>query len=137
MDYYRKQLKENKIVNKKLLSKFEGYLSSIDFPETEISKNVFNAAFFINIYLTKDEIISAVKGYQEIHKFTDFFLKEADIWRKDVWEIIKKRQDVKFFILTKRPERVINCLPSWWNDGLDNAFSNVTRENQKRADENT
>ena len=60
MDYYRKQLKENKIVNKKLLSKFEGYLSSIDFSETEISKNVFNAAFYINIYLTKDEIISAV-----------------------------------------------------------------------------
>ena len=53
MDYYRQQLKENKIVNKKLLSKFEEYLSSIGFPEREISKNVFNAAFYINIYLTK------------------------------------------------------------------------------------
>lgn len=86
MDYYRKQLKENKIVNKKLLSKFEGYLSSIDFPEMEISKNVFNAAFYINIYLTKDEIISAVKGYKEIHKFTDCFLKEA------TWSLLKDLQ---------------------------------------------
>ena len=86
MDYYRQQLKENKIVNKKLLSKFEEYLSSIGFPEREISKNVFNAAFYINIYLTKDEIISAVKGYQEIHKFTDFFLKEA------TWSLLKDLQ---------------------------------------------
>lgn len=66
---------------------------------------------------------------------SDFFLEEADPYRKEVFEIIKKRQDVKFFILTKRPERVKDNLPTWWKDGLENVFFNVTAENQKRADE--
>lgn len=66
---------------------------------------------------------------------SDFFLEEADEWRKEAWEIIRKRQDVKFFVLTKRPERVEKCLPDWWNDGLENVFFNVTCENQNRADE--
>ncbi len=66
---------------------------------------------------------------------SDFFLPEADIWRDDAWQIIKKRQDVVFFLLTKRPERVAQCLPSDWNDGWENVFFNVTCENQKRADE--
>ncbi len=66
---------------------------------------------------------------------SDFFLEEADSYRNEVWEIIKKRQDVKFFILTKRPERVKDNLPSWWGEGLENVIFNVTTENQKRADE--
>ena len=35
---------------------------------------------------------------------SDFFLEEADIWRDEVWAIIKQRPDVGFFLLTKRPE---------------------------------
>lgn len=66
---------------------------------------------------------------------SDFFLPEADIWRDDAWQIIKKRPDVVFFLLTKRPERVARCLPPDWNDGWENVFFNVTCENQKRADE--
>ncbi len=66
---------------------------------------------------------------------SDFFLEEADKWRDEAWEIIRQRSDVIFFILTKRPQRVKECLPSWWNDGLENVFFNVTCENQKRADE--
>ena len=30
---------------------------------------------------------------------SDFFLEEADEWRKEVWEIIRQRSDVIFFIL--------------------------------------
>ena len=66
---------------------------------------------------------------------SDFFLEEADDWRDDAWEIMRKRCDVKFFLLTKRPERVHKCLPKGWNDGWDNIFFNVTCENQRRADE--
>ena len=66
---------------------------------------------------------------------SDFFLSEADKWRDESWEIIRKRPDVIFFILTKRPERVKDNLPPWWGDGLENVFFNVTCENQKRADE--
>lgn len=66
---------------------------------------------------------------------SDFFLEEADAWRGDAWEIIRQRSDVKFFLLTKRPERVEKCLPENWGNGWENVFFNVTCENQRRADE--
>lgn len=66
---------------------------------------------------------------------SDFFLEDADAWRDEAWSIIKNRPDVKFFLLTKRPERVKKCLPTDWGDGWDNVMFNVTCENQKRADE--
>lgn len=66
---------------------------------------------------------------------SDFFLKEADQWRDKAWEMMKARSDVKFFILTKRPERVRECLPKNWGDGWDNIFFNVTTENQEMADQ--
>lgn len=66
---------------------------------------------------------------------SDFFLKEADEWRQEAWNIIQQRPDVVFYLLTKRPERVAECLPSNWGDGWENVFFNVTTENQKRADE--
>ena len=66
---------------------------------------------------------------------SDFFLEEADEWRDEAWDIMKKRSDVKFFLLTKRPERVKHCLPYDWGDGWENIFFNVTCENQRRADE--
>ena len=66
---------------------------------------------------------------------SDFFLEEADCWRYEAWQMMKIRSDVKFFLLTKRPERVEKCLPNNWGDGWENIFFNVTCENQKRADE--
>lgn len=66
---------------------------------------------------------------------SDFFIKEADPWRDEAWNIIKARSDVKFFLLTKRPERVLSCLLDDWGDGWENVFFNVTCENQRRADE--
>ncbi len=66
---------------------------------------------------------------------SDFFIKEADSWREEAWNIIRKRKDVIFFILTKRAERIESCLPKDWEEGWENVFLNVTAENQKRADE--
>ena len=66
---------------------------------------------------------------------SDFFLEEADAWRDEAWQIMWQRRDVKFFLLTKRPERVAEHLPYNWGDGWDNIFFNVTAENQRRADE--
>jgi protein gp37 len=66
---------------------------------------------------------------------SDFFLEEADEWRGEAWEIMRQRPDVKFFLLTKRPERVKECLPKDWGDGWDHIMFNVTCENQRRADE--
>lgn len=66
---------------------------------------------------------------------SDFFLEVADEWRAEAWEIMRIRSDVKFFLLTKRPQRVRECLPFNWGSGWENIFFNVTCENQKRADE--
>ena len=66
---------------------------------------------------------------------SDFFLEEADVWRDEAWDIMRTRSDVKFFLLTKRPQRVERCLPHDWGDGWENIFFNVTCENQKRTDE--
>ncbi len=66
---------------------------------------------------------------------SDFFLKEADDWRNEAWEIMRTRSDVIFLLLTKRPERIPECLPADWGDGWENIFLNVSCENQERADE--
>ena len=66
---------------------------------------------------------------------SDFFLEQADQWRDEAWEMMRQRRDVLFFLLTKRPQRVFNCLPQDWGDGWENIFFNVTCENQKRAEQ--
>ncbi|MBO6046181.1 MAG: DUF5131 family protein [Erysipelotrichaceae bacterium] len=66
---------------------------------------------------------------------SDFCLKEADKWRNDAWSFVSRRRDVIFYILTKRAERLAECLPDNWGDGYENVILNVTIENQKRADE--
>lgn len=66
---------------------------------------------------------------------SDFLVEQADPWRAEAWDIIRARPDVRFFILTKRPERLAACLPPDWGDGWENVMLNVTCENQRRADE--
>lgn len=65
---------------------------------------------------------------------TDFFLPEADEWRKDAWSIIKQRTDIDFLILTKRIDRFNVSLPSDWGDGYDNVNIGCTIEDQALAD---
>lgn len=65
---------------------------------------------------------------------TDFFLPEADEWRKDAWKIIKERQDIDFLILTKRIDRFMVSLPKDWGDGYNNVFIGCTVENQEMVD---
>lgn len=66
---------------------------------------------------------------------SDFFLDLADEWRPQAWEMIRERSDVMFTIITKRIDRVRDCLPEGWGDGWDNVRIFVTMENQRRADE--
>jgi len=66
---------------------------------------------------------------------SDFLLQEADEWRPDAWAMIKQHNDCNFFFLTKRPERLTECVPEDWGDGYDNVEIGVSCENQQRADE--
>ena len=65
---------------------------------------------------------------------TDFLIEEADIWRNDVWKMIKERNDSMFLFLTKRIERFTQCIPSDWEDGYDNVIVCCTVENQENVD---
>ena len=66
---------------------------------------------------------------------SDFFIEEADEWRAEAWEMIKRRSDVKFLIPTKRINRFNDCIPDDWGDGYDNVAIAVSCENQEKADE--
>lgn len=67
--------------------------------------------------------------------WSDFFIEEADEWRDEAWEIIKAHPNHIWQILTKRPERIAECLPPDWGNGYPNVWMGVSAENQKRADE--
>lgn len=64
---------------------------------------------------------------------SDFFVEEADAWRKDVLAMVKERSDCNFICLTKRPERIRECIPDLKDYKNLNIF--CTCENQKRFDE--
>ena len=66
---------------------------------------------------------------------SDFFIEEADEWRTDAWKMIKERSDCTFIFITKRIDRIYDCIPSDWGEGYDNVHIGCTVENQKRADE--
>ena len=74
-------------------------------------------------------------GYVYLCMTSDFFIEEADEWRKEIWRMIKQRQDLNFFIITKRIERFNVSLPDDWKDGYDNVTICSTCENQKTTDE--
>ena len=77
-----------------------------------------------------------ISGYETVYTcFTsDFFLEDADEWRVEAWEMIRKRSDLHFFIITKRIHRFQVSLPDDWGDGYDNVTICCTVENQDRAD---
>lgn len=66
---------------------------------------------------------------------SDFFIAEADAWRSDIWQMIKERNKVHFYIITKRIERFMECIPNDWGSGYSNVTICATCENQEMADE--
>ena len=65
---------------------------------------------------------------------SDFFHAEADGWRDEAWAMMRERSDCDFFMITKRPERIADHLPSDWGEGWDHVTIAVTCENQWAAD---
>jgi protein gp37 len=66
---------------------------------------------------------------------TDFFHEAIDSYRNEAWDIIRKCPQHTFQILTKRPERIIECLPEDWGNGWDNVWLGTSVGSQKAADE--
>ncbi|MBE5780847.1 MAG: DUF5131 family protein [Clostridiales bacterium] len=65
---------------------------------------------------------------------TDFFLQEADDWRKEAWRIMYLRPDVVFTIVTKRPHRFYESLPKDYGPGYSHIHFYCTVEDQSAAE---
>jgi protein gp37 len=63
--------------------------------------------------------------------WSDFFHQSADQWRADAWDVIRRTPWHRWQILTKRPERILSCLPDDWGDGWDNVWLGTTVENNQ------
>lgn len=64
---------------------------------------------------------------------SDFFHKDADGWRPQAWDMIRERSDCRFFMITKRPERIADNLPHDWGKGWEHVSIAVTCENMAMA----
>lgn len=86
---------------------------------------------------TINKVLKEAKPGQKIFtcSWSDFFIEEADQWREWAWDIIRSRPDIKWQILTKRPERILKCLPADWEEGWDNVWIGVSAEAEKEATE--
>jgi protein gp37 len=62
---------------------------------------------------------------------SDFFLEEADAWRAEAWDVIRKTPNVIYQIQTKRTERIAAHLPPDWGSGYPNVWLGASVE-QKR-----
>lgn len=62
--------------------------------------------------------------------WSDFFHADADEWRDEAWDIIRRTPHLTYQILTKRHQRIEECLPSDWCAGWDNVWLGVSCEDQ-------
>jgi protein gp37 len=66
--------------------------------------------------------------------YSDWFIKDADPWRAAAWDVILKSPQHTFQILTKRPERIMANLPSYFNQIADRVWIGVSVESQNEVD---
>lgn len=63
---------------------------------------------------------------------SDFFIEEGDASRDEIWNVIKKTPHHTYLVLTKRSERIKECLPKDWSkENYQNVWLGVTVESQK------
>lgn len=53
---------------------------------------------------------------------TDVFHEDIDSFRNEIWDVIRQCPHLTFQILTKRPERIAENLPSDWGYGWENVW---------------
>ena len=104
---------------------------------TQTASNIARktAAFNLPIKRKRDKSWKIESGKIVFTCFTsDFLLQDADPWRKECWQMIRQRNDLRFYFFTKRIDRFMQCIPDDWNEGYDNVLVGCTVENQQMAD---
>lgn len=69
-----------------------------------------------------------------VSSLSDFFHKDWDSFRNDVWGIIRKTPHLTYQILTKRPQNIASRLPDDWGNGWDNVWLGTSVGYQHTAD---
>jgi len=94
-----------------------------------------NASFDLPIQKNRKGAYKVPSGETLYTCFTsDFLLEEADMWRREAWDMIRQRPDVRFLFITKRIDRFLSALPADWGTGWEHVAVGCTCENQDRAD---
>lgn len=78
-----------------------------------------DSTFYAPLFMEEGKIIFTCS-------YSDFFLDQADDWREDAWDVIRRTPQHTWLILTKRPERIIQCLPPDWGTGWQNVWLGVS-----------
>ena len=63
----------------------------------------------------------------------DFFIADADEWRSEAWEIIRRTPQLTYQILTKRPVLLQRRLPADWGSGWPNEGFVWTNQGRNRV----
>src|SRR3990167_1919352 len=63
--------------------------------------------------------------------WSDWFHKDADPWRDEAWDIIRRTPHLTYQILTKRPSRIARHLPTDWDNGYPNVWLGTSVESQE------
>lgn len=69
------------------------------------------------------------KGISEkvfVCSWSDFFIEEADKWRREAWSIICNTPRFNYIIPTKRPKNILARLPNNWDKGYSNVWLGVS-----------
>lgn len=99
------------------------------------SEVVRNSTFDLPVRRNRNRTYKVPPGSLVYTCFTsDFLVREADAWRDEAWDIIRRRRDCRFFFFTKRIDRFADVAPDDWGDGWDNVIIGCTTENQATAD---
>ena len=102
-------------------------------PSGTLMWTCFTSDFFIE---DADELMEQREQSQMYLNFAESRKKSSIAqWREEAWLMIQRRSDLHFFMITKRPERILDCLPEDWGDGYEHVTICCTMENQLRADE--
>jgi protein gp37 len=86
---------------------------------------------------TKDATFYAPLHWKDPRKiftcsWSDFFIEEADSWRRDAWGVIARTPQHTYQILTKRPERIpAYFYPGAWKPAFDRVWFGVSVENAR------
>lgn len=84
------------------------------------------------------EVDSGKRSGQDRLVFTcswsDWFIEQADDWRPDAWDIIRATPGLTYQILTKRPERIVDHLPPFWDEIAARCWLGTSVEDQAAAD---